>query len=132
MKEQTKVDQRFQKGLDLHKKSKLTWKDWLKEFKEFRDSDMTQKQFEELVRSVYVATKPENWLHYCLFCRCDELLKEGKSVREIAKIVNLPKSNVYRMLTSEKNIQTIEDIAFFVGESVSTVKRVIRERKGKS
>lgn len=85
-----------------------------------------------MVQSVYVATKPKNWENFVNYVICSQSKKEGFSIRQISEVWGISKSRVHRMLSSgDKNLQSVEDVAFFHGMSSSTVRRIIKEHEQK-
>ena len=122
-------DPSIKTACELHKNPKLKFKDWIETFKEETQKEnptMTQKEIEEAIFHFYLYTKPKTLKRIFTRDIIEELQEENLSIRQIAKMLTLPKSTIQNLLKNkDKNILTTKDIAFRCDVSET----LVRERK---
>ena len=98
----------------------------------FGSSDFWSKKFEwtTLLRMVCLS-QPKKFEEYALELQIDDLREKGKSFKEIAKKLKLPKRKVLWLWEKwdKKPMKiTLKQRAEFYGTSVSTIKRILKEK----
>lgn len=97
----------------------------------FGSSDYWDKEFEfTLLLSCVYLSQPKRFDEFALELQIDELKQKGKSFKEIAKELKLPKRKVVRLSEKfdEAHKITLKQRAEFYGCSVSSIRRILKEK----